>query len=98
MLFDKDTVKLAWERTNGQCECKRIGCQHAGGRCTQPLNEKMLNDDDPGGWYVRAVNEFGPSKLFNLETVCSECYNRLAQNAEARDQIFASGKTRPTRL
>ena len=76
MISDKDLVKQVWGRCGGVCECKRIGCQHPGGRCNKPLNEKMFSDDDEGGWYVRPINEFGPSKLFNVEVVCVECYQK----------------------
>ena len=76
MILDKDLVKQTWMRCTGRCECKRIGCQHPGGRCGNKVEEKMLADDDPGGWYVRAINEFGPQKLFNVEVVCAECFNK----------------------
>jgi len=93
MILDKDLVKQVWTRCGATCECKRIGCQHPGGRCNSPLEEKLFNDDDAGGWFVRPINEFGPSKLFNVEVVCSECFNKLKPTSSDKPKPISSKRS-----
>lgn len=98
MISEKDTVNQVWERSGGVCECKRIGCQHPGGRCSNLLNERMFTDDDEGGWYVRKVNEFGPEKLFNVEAVCSKCHNKLTKSEKKEQKTISSDRSDSIRL
>ena len=93
MIFDRELVKQAWARSSGMCECKRIGCQHPGGRCTNAIEEKKFNEDEVGGWYVRPINEFGPEKLFNVEAVCAECFNKVKQTGKAKLDTISSDRS-----
>lgn len=93
MILDKDLVKQAWQRCDGACECKRIGCQHPGGRCSNTLDEKMFRDDEESGWYVRPINEFGPAKLFNIEVVCSECFNKLKATTTEKPKPISTDRS-----
>jgi hypothetical protein len=92
MILDMDLIKQVWGRSGGVCECKRIGCQHPGGRCTSTLSEKKFNDDE-GGWYVRPVNEFGPEKLFNVEAVCPECHHKVKPAGKAKHDTISSDRS-----
>ncbi len=98
MILDKDLVKQAWTRSSGRCECKRIGCQHAGGRCRNMLEEKAFRDSEDGGWNVRPINEFGPAKLFNVEVVCSECYNKLKPTVDTKPEPISTDRSDAIRL
>ena len=86
MVNDRELVEQAWARAGGKCECKRIGCQHPGGRCGNTLNQKAFHLDDEDGWYVRLINEFGPQKMFNIEVACSKCFNKLKSAQEAKSK------------
>ena len=98
MILDRDLVKQAWTRSSGLCECKRIGCQHTGGRCNTPLEEKAFREDEGSGWYVRPINEFGPAKLFNVEAVCSECHNKLKPSTTEKPKPISTDRSKAISL
>ena len=80
MAFSETTVRQAWARSGGRCECQRKSCGHGtySGRCSQLLLWDMRgNDYSSYGWeahHKTAVSEGGGDYLSNCEILCMECH------------------------
>ena len=77
MAFTENTLKLAWKRANGKCECKRSICGH-GYRCSKQLVwSNRGNDSARGGWeahHIVSVRAGGSDALSNCQILCTECH------------------------
>ncbi len=78
MAFSIETVKRAFIRANGHCECRRMTCNHGIVRCNKPLNwQQRGNDNAYGGWEAHhrtAVASGGDDSLSNCEILCINCH------------------------
>jgi len=77
VAFSIDTIKRAWLRAGGRCECKRVTCGHSS-RCNKQLVwNNRGNDYARGGWEAHhrtAVSSGGDDSLSNCEILCTECH------------------------
>ena len=83
MAFSDLTVRQAWMRSGGRCECQRSTHGHTyTGRCPQRLlwNERG-NDRSPCGWeahHKTAASVGGSDSLSNCEILCIECHKKTS--------------------
>ncbi|MBR2994420.1 HNH endonuclease [Candidatus Saccharibacteria bacterium] len=90
MAFSKEIKMKAFIRANGQCECRRNCCPHAG-RCKKSCAEmsfinnykvNVLGEEPvfPGFEFHHIVVESvgGKDTLSNCEFLCEECHKRTA--------------------
>ena len=79
MSFSESTVKEAWDRAGGMCECKRSRHVHDS-KCNKILLWNHRGDDDsPFGWeahHKTAVSSGGDDTLSNCEILCIECHKK----------------------
>lgn len=76
MAFSESTIKAAWERAGGKCECTRVTHSH-GTRCNKQLVWENRGREGRGKWeahHKTAVSSGGNDNLSNCEIVCFECH------------------------
>lgn len=73
MGFDEETIKKAWARSGGKCECNRTGCGHKG-RCSKLLLFSSRGKESEYGWEAHHINSNGPDTLDNCEILCQRCH------------------------
>ena len=76
--FSQKTIDEAWERSGGQCECKRHSCDHKG-RCNKHLTYDHHKEGETGAWeahhkVARAAG--GKDTPSNCEILCLECHKK----------------------
>lgn len=81
MAFSDATVKQAWERAGGRCECQRSRHNHGyTGKCDKLLLWSARgNDNSPYGWeahHKTAVSSGGSDYLSNCEILCIDCHKK----------------------
>ena len=81
MAFSDLTVRQAWLRSGGRCECQRTTHGHNyTGRCSQRLIwQQRGNDNSASGWEAHhkiAVSSGGTDNLSNCEILCMECHKK----------------------
>ena len=81
MAFSDLTVRQAWARSGGRCECERTSHGHGySGRCTQRLMwNQRGNDYSSYGWeahHKTAVSSGGSDTLSNCEILCMSCHKK----------------------
>ncbi len=79
MPFAEDTVRQAWNRAGGRCECTRTTHGH-GSRCNKQLvwNNRGRNGG-VGAWEAHhkvRVESGGSDALSNCEILCWDCHSR----------------------
>lgn len=77
MAFSEDTLKRAFVRSKGQCECWRKACGHQG-RCsaTFTYTQRATSDKDTG-WqanHILSSGAGGGDGLENCEVLCVPCH------------------------
>ncbi len=77
MPFSEDVVKQAWERANGQCECRRRTHIHFYVPCAKDLIWKNRGTPDRGGWEAHHITTYGGDLLSNCEIICRHCYESI---------------------
>ena len=83
MAFSDLTVRQAWMRSGGRCECQRSTHGHNyTGRCPQRLLwTERGNDHSLYGWeahHKTAASVGGSDGLSNCEILCIECHKNTA--------------------
>jgi hypothetical protein len=78
--FSEETVREAWERSQGNCECRRTTHGHPQ-RCNEKLDwNRRGMGDSPGSWdtHPRLSPRHGGSvSLANCEVLCSICQGNI---------------------
>ena len=77
MPFTEKTMRAAFSRAAGRCQCVRPTCGHAG-QCARPLNYADHTKLE-GGWranYVIPVHANGTDTLENCQILCAPCYRQ----------------------
>jgi hypothetical protein len=79
MAFSDETVKQAWERAGGKCECQRTTHGHVG-RCNKTLSwDSRGRESDWGAWEAHhrvSIQSGGSDDLSNCEILCWNCHSR----------------------
>ncbi len=75
MDFSEDTVKQAWNRAGGRCECKRKTHGHLD-RCNKKLIWSKRGREDSGVWEAHHINRYGPDTLSDCEILCWNCHGK----------------------
>ena len=75
MDFSNDTVRQAWDRAGGNCECRRSICGHTG-RCNKSLLWDSRGSESENGWEAHHINSNGDDYLSNCEILCQECHKK----------------------
>lgn len=77
MAFSDTTVKAAFSRADGRCECSRKTCGHLS-KCGKKLNWTNRGKDyASGGWeahHITAVSSGGSDSLSNCQILCMNCH------------------------
>ena len=80
MAFSDVTVRAAWQRAGGRCECGRSNCGHGPWRCGKILNWNARGMDyAPGGWEAHhkvPVCQGGSDSLSNGQILCIPCHKK----------------------
>jgi hypothetical protein len=86
--FSDETIRLAWERSGGKCECARSAHEHPHGRCHKPLVwEKRGKLGEYGAWQVRHKDFMERLKCSNSDDVhkceiwCLDCLNKVHEKS-----------------
>lgn len=78
MAFSEDTVKQAFQRSGGYCECDRSTHGH-GSHCNNQLVWENRGREGRGAWeahHKHSVSADGPDSLSNCEILCWECHKK----------------------
>ena len=79
MAFSEETVRQAWQRASGKCECTRKTHNHTG-RCYKPLSwGDRGRSSGWGAWEAHhrtRVESGGTDALSNCEMLCWDCHSR----------------------
>ncbi len=78
MAFSDDTVKKAWKRADGKCECSRTTHGHSG-RHNKTLSWDNRGRDGWGKWEAHhkvSVASGGDDSLSNCEILCWDCHSQ----------------------
>jgi len=79
MAFSEETVRKAWTRAEGKCECRRERHKHSYTRCNKQLVWENRGRDGPGKWEAHhrtAVASGGDDSLSNCEILCWDCHSQ----------------------
>ncbi|MBU0581295.1 MAG: hypothetical protein KKA19_08970 [Candidatus Margulisbacteria bacterium] len=86
--FSEDTIRLAWERAQGKCECGRSAHGHTHGKCTKPLAfEKRGKTGESGAWQVLRKNliermlKANSDDYHKCEILCMDCFGKIHQSS-----------------
>ena len=77
MAFSESTLKEAWEKAGGQCECSRRTHRHFYTPCGRLLNWAKRGEAAEGGWQAREIDSFSGDKADNCLILCIECYEAI---------------------
>ena len=67
MAFSEDTIDIAWARSGGRCECKRILHNHPYNRCPKNLVFKNRGRTGRGCWEAHHKVSTGGDGLANCQ-------------------------------
>lgn len=83
MAFSAETIRQAWARSGGRCECTRKGHDHYG-RCPKRLERSKQGCPSTGStqghWeahHLIAVASGGSDALSNCEILCCGCHAKV---------------------
>lgn len=79
MDFSEQTLRLAFLRSQGLCECTVEDHQHGHFTCQSRLEWGKRGDNGEGGWTAKAVNPDelgGAGNPDNCLILCWDCYRR----------------------
>lgn len=80
MAFSEETVKQAWERSCGKCECRRASHEHHYKRCGKDLVfANRGRNSGRGDWeahHITNVQSGGDDNLSNCEILCWDCHSK----------------------
>ncbi len=74
MAFSEETIKKAWQRADGKCECRRKSHNHLYGRCNKDLVWGNRGREDRGSWEAHHIDANGGDILSNCEILCWNCH------------------------
>ena len=77
MTFSENTVRLAWIRAGGRCECKRFCKEHFLRQCKKELVWDNRGREGDGAWEAHhkvSILNLGGDNLSNCEILCWECH------------------------
>ena len=77
MAFSDTTIKQAWARSGGRCECRRDVHEHGFSRCSNRLTLDKRGEDVKGGWEARRKKPSGGDDLNNCEILCWDCFSEI---------------------
>jgi hypothetical protein len=77
MAFSETTLKEAWEKAQGQCECSRRTHRHFYTPCGRLLKWEKRGEDVDGGWQAREIDTFAGDIASNCFIICMECYQAI---------------------
>ena len=79
MAFSEDTIKKAWQRADGKCECRRSSHNHPYTRCNKELVwENRGRESGRGSWeahHKTSIQSGGDDSLSNCEILCWDCHS-----------------------
>ena len=77
MAFSEETVKKAFSRAEGKCECRRERHNHDYVRCNKELvYENRGRENGRGCWESHHKNSLGGDTLDNCEILCWDCHKK----------------------
>ena len=80
MTFSDETVRRAWIRAYGRCECRREGHGHPFVRCNKELVwDNRGRESGRGAWEAHhrtSVDSGGTDDLSNCEILCWDCHSK----------------------
>ncbi len=86
--FSEDTIRLAWERSGGKCECARSLHEHTNGKCHRPLSkDKRSKAGEPGAWEARrkgviaCIKVTGMDDWHKCEILCWDCFTKAHEKS-----------------
>ncbi len=77
MAFSDETVRQAWQRAGGKCECTRKTHSHSG-RCNKTLSWGNRGRSGMGAWEAHhrtSAESGGTDALSNCEILCWDCHS-----------------------
>lgn len=76
MAFSDDTVRRAWRRAGGWCECRRRTHNHPYVRCNKKLVWANRGRSGRGAWEAHHKSATGGDGLANCEILCWDCHSK----------------------
>ena len=77
MAFAESVVKQAWEKSGGQCECRRRTHSHFYIPCGKQLRWEIRGKASQGGWEAHQAMIGGGDALENCEILCWQCHGSI---------------------
>jgi len=71
--FSEETVKEAWKRSSGKCECEMKNCKHIG-KCKKLLLWSSRGKEGVFGWEAHHKNSNGDNSVSNCLILCQPCH------------------------
>ena len=76
MAFSDETLRRAWQRAGGKCECRRRTHKHPYVRCNKQLVWANRGRSGRGAWEAHHKSATGGDGLSNCEILCWNCHSR----------------------
>lgn len=80
--FSEETVKAAWNRSEGKCECESASCEHPGRHNKELRWESQGKDYSDYGWEAHHFNANGGNYPSNCGIFCIECHKNTRSYGE----------------
>jgi hypothetical protein len=76
MAFSDETIKQAWQKSGGRCECKRSSHDHLVFSCSNELIFENRGREGSGTWEAHHINSMDGDSLSNCEILCWSCLKK----------------------
>ena len=76
MAFSDETIRRAWQRAGGKCECRRRTHKHRYVRCNKQLVWANRGRSGRGRWEAHHKSVSGGDGLPNCEILCWDCHSK----------------------
>lgn len=76
MAFSDDTIRRAWNKAGGRCQCRRITHNHRYIRCSNQLVFNNRGRAGRGAWEAHHRSASGGDGLSNCEILCWDCHSK----------------------
>ncbi len=76
MAFSDDTIRRAWNKAGGRCQCRRKTHNHRYIRCNKQLVFNNRGRTGRGAWEAHHKSASGGDGLSNCEILCWDCHSK----------------------
>jgi hypothetical protein len=74
MAFSDSTVRQAWTRAGGRCECTRVTHDHDRVRCNKQLVWENRGREGRGAWEAHSISGRHLDSVSDCQILCWNCH------------------------